>query len=347
MDIKVSIIVPVYNCERYLPNCIESILKQSYTNIELVLVDDGSQDASRVVCEKYEISDSRIKAIYQQNSGASTARNVGMSLSTGKYLMFVDADDFIESRMVENLVEIAEKEDADIVISGITVDTFSDDKEELVSSKENICFPRTIVGNKNIPFSILDLIESEKINGPCAKLFKMDILKKENIKMPPHLSLQEDLYFNLKFLEHVNILCVTNKSYYHYTKGLKESLTTSYFSNKYEMTNEVHDLLLEYYTMRCQDVNTLKRIKFIYIKNTIAAFMNFFHAKCELSKLEKMNQIKRIIKSPKFNSMLAEADRKGIKYRILKSILKTKSSILIYCISNIIYIMKYKFKMRY
>ena len=112
---KVSVIVPIYNVEKYLKKCIESIINQSYQNIEILLINDGSTDNCENICKTYQLSDKRIKYYKKENGGLSSARNMGIDHATGTYLMFVDSDDFIDSMMVEKLINLAKKYDASIV----------------------------------------------------------------------------------------------------------------------------------------------------------------------------------------------------------------------------------------
>lgn len=345
-DKKVSIVVPVYNCETYLSDCIKSIIIQTYTNIEILLVNDGSTDSSYNICEIFENLDKRIKVFNQKNSGASVARNVGIDNSTGKYIMFVDADDHIEETMVEVLVAKAESEQADFIICGMTVD-FYDKKGRLLTSNDHSLKPRIISENNNIPANILDLVENEKISGPVCKLIKLDVIRKHEIKMPTHISLQEDLFFNIKVLEQIEKVIVVEGCYYHYRKGRDESVTSRYYHNKYEMTNEVHDLLLNFYTEKCDNSNVINRIKYVYIKNTYASFINLFHADCHLSRKAKINYISNIVMSCKYKSMISCAFKPGMKYGVLKAILRTKNVELIYYSSKFIFILKHLFKFKY
>ena len=111
----VSVIIPVYNVEQYLRRCIDSVLAQTYTDLEIILVDDGSPDGSGAICDEYAAKDSRIKVIHQANAGVSAARNAGMDLASGEYLAFIDSDDFIEPEMYEQMLAAAEKTGADVV----------------------------------------------------------------------------------------------------------------------------------------------------------------------------------------------------------------------------------------
>ena len=109
MSDKISVIVPVYNVENYLRRCVDSIINQTYKNLEIILVDDGSPDNCPVICDEYAQKDSRIKVIHKENGGLSSARNCGMDMATGEYIGFVDGDDWIESDMYKFLIENAEK----------------------------------------------------------------------------------------------------------------------------------------------------------------------------------------------------------------------------------------------
>ena len=112
----VSVVIPVYNVEKYLPKCIDSVINQTYQNLEIILVDDGSTDSSGVICDKYAQTDSRIKVIHQANSGQGSARNNGMDNASGEYLIFVDSDDYIHPQLTEKSVEAFELYDTDIVL---------------------------------------------------------------------------------------------------------------------------------------------------------------------------------------------------------------------------------------
>ena len=114
----ISVIIPVYNVEAFLPECLESVVRQSYTDLEIILVDDGSTDSCPSICDAYAAADARIKVIHQQNRGLSAARNAGIEASSGEYITFVDSDDFILPDMLEHLLELARRHDADYVQCG-------------------------------------------------------------------------------------------------------------------------------------------------------------------------------------------------------------------------------------
>lgn len=117
-DVLISVIVPVYNVEQYLPKCVDSILNQTYRNLEVILVDDGTKDASDAICDEYAAKDPRVKVIHKENGGLSSARNAGIDIARGDYLGFVDSDDWIEPETYESLLSLARKYDVKLVCGG-------------------------------------------------------------------------------------------------------------------------------------------------------------------------------------------------------------------------------------
>ena len=343
---KVSVIVPVYNAEDKVGRCIKSIIEQEFKNLEIILVNDGSHDNSYEVCTKFQEIDSRIIVHNQKNLGASIARNVGITLSTGEYILFVDSDDFLEEKMVGNLVKTSELENLDLLICGFYKNRYNEHLQ-LQSSIEVKSSNRIIRGNKKIAEEIIDLFENERINAPWCKLIKAKIIKENNIKMSKDLILQEDLYFNISLLEHVSSLGINEGCYYHYNVGDNDSLTSRYFENKYEMLNKVHNKMLNYFRSRSVNEKLLNRIEYIYVKNVYAAFINLFHKDSHLSNFEKLSYIKKIVAEEKFETMISSAKRTGSKYIFLLLILKTRNSKLILNFSKILSKLKKTYKFNY
>ncbi|WRK52201.1 glycosyltransferase family 2 protein [Coprobacillaceae bacterium CR2/5/TPMF4] len=114
-DELISIIIPVYNCEQYLKMCLESVIKQSYTNLDIIIIDDGSTDNSGYICDLYSSKDTRIRVVHKVNEGQGVARNIGYKLSKGKFIVYIDGDDIVNERLIEILVDIYHKSNVDIV----------------------------------------------------------------------------------------------------------------------------------------------------------------------------------------------------------------------------------------
>ena len=204
MDL-ISIIIPIYKVEQYLPKCLDSIIAQTYTNWEAILVDDGSPDNCGKICDEYAKRDKRFKVIHQKNGGVSVARQTGLDNATGDYIIHCDPDDWIESSMLEDMLESAISNNADMVICDFISHFHSKIKYE---SQE---IP------SNTKASVIQIMMLEgKIHGSCCnKLIKKDIIKDISFS-PTTISYCEDLLFNIKVLNQEIKVVHIPKSFYHY-----------------------------------------------------------------------------------------------------------------------------------
>lgn len=221
---KISVIVPVYKVESYLCQCVDSILAQTYHNLEIILVDDGSPDHCGVICDEYAAKDPRIKVIHKENGGLSDARNAGMAVMTGEYVAFVDSDDWIEPQMYETLLMLLEQHDADIAFGGV-----ADDVEH------NGTVTTVKVSNYNeTPFAEDKLSAMRRyFHGSWAawdKLYRTALF--DGIRYPVG-EINEDEAIVLQLLDRCRRVCYTNEVFYHYMhrKGV-QTITSSTFSKK-------------------------------------------------------------------------------------------------------------------
>ena len=223
-EAKISVIVAAYNVEQYLHKCIDSILAQTYKNIELILVDDGSPDNSGAICEEYAQKDSRIKVIHKQNGGQATARNVALGVATGDYIGFIDGDDWIEPEMYMRLIETLKKEDADIVQCGWYKVEPTGDKECPYSN----CFKEVYTGNKGLD----ELINSKggHLNtSVCCKLFKGDLARQ--VHFSPVRAYEDDEYIFKTVAAAKKVVCI-DTPYYNYLNRVGSTMTAKFNLNK-------------------------------------------------------------------------------------------------------------------
>ena len=207
MEKKISVIVPVYNVEQYLERCVNSIINQTYENLEIILVDDGSTDRSGGMCDSFAEKDERIKVVHKENGGLSSARNSGIDIATGEYLAFVDSDDWIESCMYQVLMDLAENHHADIVECKF---------QSVIHEKEEIIQP-------DLEVVVLDKFEGAKAffdgTGQTSILAWNKIYNKQlfqNLRFPNGL-LNEDQWLIPKlYMLSEKIVCVNQKYYYYY-----------------------------------------------------------------------------------------------------------------------------------
>lgn len=217
MNELLSIIVPIYNAELYLEECIISIRKQTYENIEILLVDDGSTDASLRICERHAIEDERIVVIHQENQGRVKARKAGIEKAKGKYIGFVDSDDWVDNSMYAVLMQIAEETDADMVTSGLykeygetsgrEVEMFA---ERLYETEEDL----TYLYSNFLMYK--DGINKGLSDSMCTKIFRREIAKEVSLAVPENIWTGEDCVFVSLYLLQCRKIYCCGRIFYHY-----------------------------------------------------------------------------------------------------------------------------------
>lgn len=221
----VSVIVPVFNSEKYLAECITSICGQIYRNLEIIIINDGSTDGSFDILNMYAKKDTRIKLITIPNSGVSIARNTGLDHAKGTYISFVDSDDLIQSDMVERLIEVMEKEDCGMAISGIQMRYSKRKSVKYVNYLPGIDY---VKNKEDFEKTFSSFYQCKAYLSPCAKLYRRSIIERQHIRFRKHISLGEDMLFNYDYLECDFTSVVINEPLYIYRIEKKNSLTQNY-----------------------------------------------------------------------------------------------------------------------
>lgn len=217
---EISIVVPVYNVEKYLGKCLDSLLKQTFSDFEILLIDDGSTDRSLKICEKYAEKDSRIRVIHQKNQGLSAARNTGIENASGKYIGFIDSDDYIDEDMYEYLYEQITNQKADIAVCGI-YNEYADIVRRAYPKDEYI------IANQKEAMAMV--LEANKISvNAVNKLYKIEIFK--NLRYPVG-KLSEDAHLILEILLQTEKIVISTAPKYHYVHR-ENSITTAPYGKK-------------------------------------------------------------------------------------------------------------------
>ena len=247
----VSVIVPVYKTELYLEQCVESILNQTYSNLEVILVDDGSPDRCPEMCDTYASEDKRIHVIHKENGGPSSAREAGIKRATGDYLMIVDSDDWIDPNTVSVCVHTALQDRADCVMFGYM-------REYPQRSMQNPLFPANYAydieqSEKSVHRRIagpigVELCEPQKLDVVSTlwgKLYRRSIARHGRIVSERVVGTSEDTIFNLYALDGCKISYI-NQCFYHYRKTNTQSITTQYKPDLAEKWDVMYDIMQEY-----------------------------------------------------------------------------------------------------
>jgi len=233
----ISIIVPVYNVESYIDRCIKSILSQTFQDYELIIVDDGSPDNCPKICDEWAIKDKRIKVIHQKNQGLSAARNTGIKFSEGKYLTFIDSDDWITDSMVQDLYDLIEKTEADISVCGFTK---TESEENLVDSKRSV--EEKIYTRDEFMKIILRVNSNRCIHYAWAKLYRRSVI--ETVEHYPVGMLNEDVEGMFKAVIKSNKIAETTKVGYFYYENI-DSISRKKFGENFLSLNKVWKRILE------------------------------------------------------------------------------------------------------
>ena len=228
---KISIIVPVYNVERYLRQCIDSILAQTYKDFELLLIDDGSPDNSGTICDEYAKKDPRIRVFHKPNGGVSTARNLGIDNARGEYISFIDADDYVEPNFLEEMLNAMNRYNADLVCCGTW--------ESVKPDGRYACIMKT---DKDKKFTrnemLIEVLAPDSCGGaPFNKLYKASIIKSNQIKFPEDMKYWEDSSFAIKYTLHCTQTAYISNVLYHYvandTSATHKKITTKTIDHRY------------------------------------------------------------------------------------------------------------------
>lgn len=204
---KISIIVPVYNVEKYVEKCIQSLINQSYKNIEIILVDDGSNDRSNKIIDEYAKVDSRILTIHQKNKGVSAARNAGLKVATGEYVGFVDPDDYVDYQMYETMLKKIELNMSDLAVCGFSKVTELSDKEEIFEIKDELLSPKKCVED------LFDFRGGYAIKPSVwNKLFRRD--KIGDLKFDENIGISEDFKFVVQYILKCNSIVYVKQAFY-------------------------------------------------------------------------------------------------------------------------------------
>lgn len=242
----VSVIVPVYNSAPYLKRCIESIQNQTLTNIEIIIINDGSTDESRKIMERYAINDQRIKLVNKPNGGPSSARKAGIRMVQAKYVGFVDSDDWIEEDMYENLYEICKEKPSDIIDSGIILESESEIRKIV---REKMYFNNLTKEDRQNLFPFRESISHLLPGSLWSKLYRQEYIQFYTDIIPDYLCSGEDIIFNTYLLMQCTSYANIDKAFYHYctyNSSLTKSSSWSWFIQYLKEYQCISQLLTKY-----------------------------------------------------------------------------------------------------
>lgn len=313
-DTMVTVVVPIYKTEKYLDRCLESIVNQSYKNLEIILVDDGSPDLCPEKCEQWAEYDSRIKVIHKMNAGLGMARNTGIENATGKYICFFDSDDYVMLDTIEKAASLAERDQADIVLFGMT-EIGSDGNTTAIycPSTEKSCY----VDNEVQDFILPNMIEGSAQKGQhfnlnmsaAACLFSLDLIRRNNWRFVSEREyISEDYYSLLELYQHVRRVSVLKQACYYYCYN-QESLTHVFRPDRFERICHCYKAMVQ----KCEDIHYSEEISrgltVQYLGNVVGAMKTVIANSAE-SFLQKIKRLKLMTKDETLHGALQRIDLK-------------------------------------
>ncbi len=336
-DIKVSIIMPVYGVEDFVGKAIESIQAQTLKEFELFAIDDGTKDRSGEICDEYAAKDPRIKVIHKENGGAPSARNTAIPQAKGKYMYFMDSDDWAEPTMLEDMYNLAEENNAQAVVTGYFIDTYySDNKYTTLELSQP---SQVFASQQEFRENAYRLFDTNLLYTPWNKLFLSSYIHENNILFPN--TFWDDFPFNLSIVKGVERVVVSSNKYYHFMRARAESETAKYRPEMYEKREEEHEWMTNLYKdWGIDDENSREFLARRYIERFIGCVENITNPGCTLSPKEKKAEIKNMLKNPNVSQSLKKAKANSLHMKIMLIPYKMNSVSLVYLESKIITFVK-------
>lgn len=292
MNPLVTVAIAAYNVENFLVDGMNSVFNQTYDNIEIILVDDGSTDNTPKMCDEIAEKDSRVRVFHKENGGLGSARNVGIDNAKGEFLYFFDVDDTIEPNLIEENVKMAQEHNSDLVIFGYYARYSTEETEETISLNEHI-----ITSNDELKKVYADeLLWLKHGNGfAWNKFYRMSFLKKYDFHFG-NQRIQQDEPFNMQLYRELENVYISPNVYYHYVIYTSGNAGTRYIPNKADIITDVYHRFMEFYNgWGVNDERVLKYIENRFINGLFGVIcINFFHEKCDFTLDEKKNRIDEI-----------------------------------------------------
>lgn len=316
---KFSVIVPVYNCEKYLERCIDSVINQTYKDFELILVNDGSSDRSSEICKKAKKMDRRIVVIDQENQGPGAARNNGIKKAIGEFIVFVDSDDYIENTCLTELQGYLQKKSVDILFKG-----FKFENQKNGEILDVVTLPQGMYDKAEFHSIIKTLIDNDLFGYTWCKVIKADLFRKFHLEFDTQYSLHEDLLLICQLCEKAKNIGILDTTSYHYTKD-DNTLCTKFRDDIIENMEFVNNQVFDFY----KHINIDNIDEMIVQRAVFSTFLILRNFATETSTKEFRNKYKRLLNG---NTVKEIRNRRKVYPKVIKG--KKKWIMYFICMSR-------------
>lgn len=333
-NIKVSVIVPIYNVERYLNECLDSIINQTYKNLEIILVNDGSTDKSGEIAKEYAKKDNRIKLVTKKNAGLGYARNTGLEHVTGKYVYFIDSDDYVAEDALETAVKELENSNADLSIFGYkTVSETNKEIESHVAKIEQTEFVGKDICEKLLPELIYSDRDTTDINlSVCCMVLKTEMIEKANWKFTSERDIiSEDVCSFLELVKYLNKVIIIKQDFYRYRVSLN-SLTHKYDEERIDKIEKFYD----YCVKRSKELKFNEQVILNFKKRYMAYIIAYFKQieRLQITSKEKVKIFNKMLRKYNIKNKIIYDDT-NLSKKVLYFFIKLKCGLMIYTLVKI------------
>jgi glycosyltransferase involved in cell wall biosynthesis len=326
---KVSVIIPAYNVEDYVRRAVESVCAQSFEDFELLVVDDGSSDDTGRIIDQLAERDPRVDTFHQANAGAPAARNFALDRARGTYVLFMDADDWADPSMLEDMVAFGDANGLELVIAGFFIDTYYG-RGGQHTSEVKACADALYPTQGAFRSDAWQLFDANQLYPPWNKLFLRERIERLNLRFQP--TFWDDFPFVLDYIRDVERVGVISQPYYHFIRQRSESETARWRPNMYEKREEEHGWMLDLYEHwgLADDPASNEMIQRRYAERLIGCIENICNPSCTLPKHEKLAQIEAMISSERAQRAVAEARPHSRMMELMLAPIRQKNADLAY-----------------
>lgn len=312
----VSVVIPVYNGEKYIENCARYLCSQTYQNIEVFFVNDGSTDQSLNVCKKVVTEDERFRLINQENEGTARARNAGLDAAKGAYIIFLDVDDEYHPEMIETLVSVIEEKHTDMAVCGYRIKVEGSEKGQ--DYLENKTWRASVYYSlEDIKNDYIDIWDAEMLSYVWHKLYRMGTIRKYGIRFRDGHVYTEDRVFNRLFLSKTQSVAFTECCLYDYVRERVGSTTEKYRENFFDIRyKEYQEFQYHFKELGVWDEKAREYTSREFVERIAGCIENLFHAKKQLTARQKYRKIKALIGHPDVREAVQYARCRSVKMRI-------------------------------
>lgn len=341
----ISVVMPIYGVEQYLNRAAESILNQTFKNVELILVDDCSPDRCGTICDEIAKQDVRVKVMHlEQNGGLSNARNQGMTVANGNYILFMDSDDYLDLDALQIAVNSLHKNPAQLVVWGL-IEEYFDQKNQL-SATVKVSYPTHLLTTKEeLRPHVIRLEEKTLLGYQWNKLYDLNYLREKQLQYK-NITLIEDILFSLEFVQDIDSMNILDMTPYHYQKKTDHGLTSKFVADYYDLHMMRIGKILELYKAWELCTEEVKRILAnIYVRYVTSAIQRNFDKRSGMNSKDQKQFINNLFESYLYKELIDYVSTQNRLVKILSGFLKNKKTTSCYLSGKGIYIIKNKLPM--